>query len=69
MRTLAEVTEDKWNGTSMTVSTFWPTKRPSSLRLMEKVDAQNNKGGAVQRVAQESEVDLQLGCRTEHVDF
>ena len=43
----------------MIVSTFWPTKRLRSLRLLQKVDAQK-KGGAVQRVAQESEVDLQL---------
>ncbi len=40
-----------------------------SFKLMQKVDALNNKEERSSRLPQESEVDLQLGCCTEHVEL
>ena len=73
MRTLAEVTDSKWRCTSMvvsTVSTFWPTKRPSEPQANAKGRcAKEKKGGASSGLPRKVKSNFNSGVARSRFDF
>ena len=69
MRTLAEVTDSKWSCTSMVVSTFWLTKRPSEPQANAKGRCAKQQGGAVQGLPRKVKSTFNSGVARSKFDF